>query len=221
MLSTFHSLHYFNHQHIYKVETVISTCRRSRFNRWVRKVPRRSKWQPTPVFLPRESHGQRSLAAYRPWGGKELDMTKRPTHNKIWKLRTSRQEWLVPGAHEDTGHTETQDHTEMSQDCGPRHLDPGPWGSGSEITGFSITPLPRWWGGVSIIQDAQDLYIGMCKGNTRTYISACCLFILNFYWSIVALQCCISFTEQRVCTYLFFWISFPFRSPQGTESPVL
>ena len=31
------------------------------------------KWQPTPVFLPGESHGQRSLADYTPWGHKEWD----------------------------------------------------------------------------------------------------------------------------------------------------
>ena len=34
------------------------------------------KWQPTPVFLPGESHGQRSLASCSPWGCKELDMTE-------------------------------------------------------------------------------------------------------------------------------------------------
>ena len=33
-------------------------------------------WQPTPVFLPGKSHGQRSLAVYSPWGPKELDMTE-------------------------------------------------------------------------------------------------------------------------------------------------
>ena len=32
--------------------------------------------QATPVFLPRESHGQRSLAGYSPWGHKEQDMTE-------------------------------------------------------------------------------------------------------------------------------------------------
>ena len=36
------------------------------FNPWVRKIPWIRKWQPTPVFLPGESHGQRSLAGYRP-----------------------------------------------------------------------------------------------------------------------------------------------------------
>ena len=34
------------------------------------------KWQPTPVFLPGESHGQRILAAYSPWGQEVLDMTE-------------------------------------------------------------------------------------------------------------------------------------------------
>ena len=33
-----------------------------RFDPWVRKIPWKRKWQPTPVFLPGESHGQRSLA---------------------------------------------------------------------------------------------------------------------------------------------------------------
>ena len=42
---------------------------------WVRKIPWRRKWQPTPAFLPGKSQGQRSLGVYSPWGGKELDMT--------------------------------------------------------------------------------------------------------------------------------------------------
>ena len=36
----------------------------------------RRKWQPTPVFLPGEALGQRSLAGYSPWGCKELDTTE-------------------------------------------------------------------------------------------------------------------------------------------------
>ena len=40
------------------------------FNPWVRKMPWRRAWQPTPVFLPRELHGQRKLMGYRPWGHK-------------------------------------------------------------------------------------------------------------------------------------------------------
>ena len=37
------------------------------------RIPWRRKWQPTPVFVPGESHGQRSLAGYNPWGHKNLD----------------------------------------------------------------------------------------------------------------------------------------------------
>ena len=41
-----------------------------------RKVPWRKAWQPTAVFLPGGTHGQRSLADYSPWGRKELDTTE-------------------------------------------------------------------------------------------------------------------------------------------------
>ena len=48
-------------------ERICLQCRRPRFNPWVGKIPQRGKWQPTPVFLPRKSHGQRSLVGYSPW----------------------------------------------------------------------------------------------------------------------------------------------------------
>ena len=38
------------------------------FDPWVRKVPWRREWQPTPVFLPGEPHGHRSLVGCSPWG---------------------------------------------------------------------------------------------------------------------------------------------------------
>ena len=40
------------------------------------RSPGGGKWQPTPVFLPGEFHGQRSLVGYSPWGLKESDMTE-------------------------------------------------------------------------------------------------------------------------------------------------
>ena len=49
--------------------------RRHRFNPWIRKIPWRRAWQPTPVLLPGESHGHRSLAGYSPWGHRESDTT--------------------------------------------------------------------------------------------------------------------------------------------------
>ena len=36
------------------------------------EVPLEKKWQPTPVFLPEKSHGQRSLVGYSPWGCKRV-----------------------------------------------------------------------------------------------------------------------------------------------------
>jgi len=40
---------------------------------WIGKIPWRRVWQPTPVFLPGESYGLRSLVGYSPWGCKESD----------------------------------------------------------------------------------------------------------------------------------------------------
>ena len=48
------------------------------FDPWVGKIPWRRAWQPTSVFLPGESHGQRSLAGYSPWGRTESYTTERP-----------------------------------------------------------------------------------------------------------------------------------------------
>ena len=58
-----------------------STCQCRRFKRhgfdsWVGKMPWSRKWQPTPLFLPGKSHGQRSLADCSPWRCKELDTTE-------------------------------------------------------------------------------------------------------------------------------------------------
>ena len=55
-------------------------CRRLGFDSWVKKIPCRRKWQPTPVSLPEKSHWQRSLVGYNRGSCKELDMTE-DTHN--------------------------------------------------------------------------------------------------------------------------------------------
>ena len=91
-------------------------CKRHGFNPWVRNIsifPQRRKWQPTPVFLPAKSQGQRSLVGYSPWGCKQSDMAEcthvvpctcsktnlspvtrrdpslRPTPKKTWSSRSS------------------------------------------------------------------------------------------------------------------------------------
>ena len=50
--------------------------KRCRFNPWVGKFLWKRAWQPTLVFLPGESHGQRSLAGYSSGVSKELDSTE-------------------------------------------------------------------------------------------------------------------------------------------------
>ena len=63
-------------------------CRRHKrcgFNPWVRKIPWSRKWQPTPLFLPGEFYGQRSLASYSPWGCKELGKAKHIARARIVK----------------------------------------------------------------------------------------------------------------------------------------
>ena len=64
-------------------------CRRHKrrgFDPWVRKIPWRRKWQPTPVFLPGKSHGRRSLVGYSLWS------CKRVGHNLATKQK--QQQWF-------------------------------------------------------------------------------------------------------------------------------
>ena len=53
---------------------------------WVGKIPWRRGWLPTPVFLPGESHGWRSLVGYSPWGCKESDITEQLHFTSCIKL---------------------------------------------------------------------------------------------------------------------------------------
>ena len=57
-------------------------CRRCEIDPWVRKIPWRRKWQPTPVFLLGKSHGQRSLVGHSPRGLRESD-TNEPLSTEI------------------------------------------------------------------------------------------------------------------------------------------
>ena len=90
-LDLFHKLISFdlNHVDLWSSEVVLvvknwaasaGDLREVSSNPWVGKIPWRRKWEPTPVFLPREFHGQRSLSlpytGYSPWGLKESDTTE-------------------------------------------------------------------------------------------------------------------------------------------------
>ena len=64
--------HYDHHHH----QQSHLQCRRPKSNPWVRKMPWRRKWQPTPAFLPGKCYGQRILLGYSPRGGRESDTTE-------------------------------------------------------------------------------------------------------------------------------------------------
>ena len=51
-------------------QSICLQCQKPGFDPWVGKIPWRRKWQPTPVFLPGKSHGQRKLVLYSPWVAK-------------------------------------------------------------------------------------------------------------------------------------------------------
>jgi len=61
-------------------------CRRCGFNPRARKIPWRRKRQPTLVFLPGESHGQRNLAGYSPWGQERVGYNKENSKGSTEKL---------------------------------------------------------------------------------------------------------------------------------------
>ena len=63
----------------YTQNIIISTCNHYKIAA-TDACSRRRKWQPTPVFLPGESHGQRSLVGCSPWGRKEPDTTEAAYH---------------------------------------------------------------------------------------------------------------------------------------------
>ena len=81
-----------------EVEKYTGQCRRHRrhgFNTWIGKILWSRKWQPTPVFLPEKSQGQRSLSSYSPWVHQELNTTEH-THSQL-EFKSYARELLIPG----------------------------------------------------------------------------------------------------------------------------
>ena len=58
------------------VKKICLQCGRPRFDHWIRKTHWRREWQPTPVFLPGEFHGQRSLAGYKSMGSQGVRLNQ-------------------------------------------------------------------------------------------------------------------------------------------------
>ena len=93
---------------------------------WVRvpvgKIPWRRKWQPTPIYLPRKFHGQRSPMGYSPWGRRVSDTTVH-TSSSIVK-------------------SETESHSVMSDSLWPRGLY-SPLNFPGQNTGWVAFPFSR------------------------------------------------------------------------------
>ena len=79
-------------------------CGRPGFHPWVGKILWRRAWQPTPVFLPGESHGQRSLVGYTPWGHEETGITEQlstaqGSSTLLWKSLNENQAFVLPSVY--------------------------------------------------------------------------------------------------------------------------
>ena len=123
--------------------------RRPSFDPWVGKIPWRRDWQPIPVFLPGEFHGQRSLASCSPWGCKESDMTEQLTHT----------------------HTHTHTHTRLGT-AQEDHEDPR---GCREVKQSKVTPrlkgnpLPLPFASLSLQFPASAGWDDLGIGNPRLY----------------------------------------------------
>ena len=111
--------------------------KRCRFNPWVWKIPWRRAQQQSPVFLPGESHGQRSLVGYGPQGLKQSDVTSDIAHN-------------LPRSHNSLGGTV---HKEQTWNWNPDHL-------GSQALARFTFPRPQATLGTS--NDGYCFYFILC-----------------------------------------------------------
>ena len=65
--------------------------KRHKFDIWIREVSWNRKWQPAPVFLPGEFHGQRSLVGYSPWVVKSRTQLSTHTHTRLNEINFLRK----------------------------------------------------------------------------------------------------------------------------------
>ena len=131
------------------------------FNPWVRKIPWRRAWQPTPVFLPRESHGQKSLAGHSPWGRKE-------SHN--WSDLTNGTFFNMQGRWSGKTHKIVCSVPQACLTLQPHGLWPArllcPWDFPLKNTGVGSISSSR---GSSQPRDQTHISCGSCTGKWVLY----------------------------------------------------
>ena len=109
-------------------------CQRWGLHPWVGKILWRRKWEPTPVFLPGASHGQRSLVGYSPWGRKEYDTTEQQLERAPWGPELHLKEMKLSLPHYSVSHcphpplSQKQDRAWPEESLG---LAPTHWAAGA------------------------------------------------------------------------------------------
>ena len=146
---------------------------------------RRRQWHPAPVLLPGKSHGRRNLVGCSPWGREELDTTERlPFHFSLSCIG------------EGNGNP-------LQCSCLENPTDGGTWWASVYGVTQSRTRLKRLSSSRSpfskhftaicwkLVSNFTNYNVWECEWGTLESDTA--LFKKIFYWSVVALQCCISF----------------------------
>ena len=159
-------------------------CRRRRrlgFDPWVGRIPWKKKWQPTPVLLPAESHGQSSLAGYS--RGVAMSRTRLKwlsTH--VCRCRTE-QRWL----------------TWVSLFPTPGSLPGGPWMLGERGQGCSAVPCLCCWGFPAQLRQSQWF---MAAYSLIIYFSVSAL-IFCFQWYRFRMR-----VQEKKNYVLGIWVMF-------------
>ena len=91
-------------------------CLRLEFDPWVGKIPWRRKWQPTLVFLPGKSHGQRSLVGCSPWGRKESGTAEATEHAHTHMFSGGKVRWCSHYRKSHRGFSEKLKKRELKRD---------------------------------------------------------------------------------------------------------
>ena len=150
-------------------ESICLQCRRHGFDPWVGKIPWRREGLPTPVFLPGEFHGQRSLGGYSPWGHKESDMSEWLNNNNNKPIYIG-----FPGG---------SDGKEFACNAGDMDLIPGsgksPGEGGNPLPVFlsreshgqrSLAGYSPWGRKESNMTEATNIYLKRVESWERTYL---------------------------------------------------
>ena len=142
-------------------------CSDCRFHPRVGKIPWRRKWQPTPVFLPGKSLGQRSLAGCSPWGHKEQDTT--------WRLNSNnRKESLARLFQTKASIKESQSPISLRTCCCTESL------AGSSPG--EVEPWCKHYGFCPISKDNQMLFL---FSSPEFYLGAISSISINRTWTIL------------------------------------